>query len=643
MNKALSIKQPQERGNISIFLEQICILLPIGAFLLWYFSLSAMDVRKMNDLGLVSIMPPSLLIGLALMMVSFTLTLLRPKLRTPVVLLHFALLLFMLFTIHIFIEQEPRFDIVYRHNGYTEYIMRTGTVDPNLDAYFSWPGFFVLSAFITRIAGYQSVLAYANWAPLFYNIIYMGPLYMIFTSFTSNKRLVCLSMWIFAISNWIGQDYFSPQGLNLFLYLVIIAILVTWFKSPPERRMPVLAARLKRIRFLSQFYAWLTAPSATASLPTSPLQRYALLASLLTVFGFSVFGHQLTPFFILVSVTALGLFSRCSPKIWWLPLALAAMIAAWLIFMARPYLAGHMDQAFGGLAKIMDIFSSNVSNRLSGNPQHSFIARMRIIMTFLLWLLAFFGGLFRLIRGHKDANAAILAVAPIILLVIQPYGGEMLLRCYLFMLVGMSFFAASIFFDVPSLADLKKISWLAHVSRHFNHSALLINKATRKFPQLQGVLIVMLLFVLLSGFLFTRYGNENVDYKTYDEVNGVFHLYDIAAPHSLFVAGWLGTPWQVKDFEKFQLATLADNDTLTNAIDQNNVNTLIRFMRSQPHPQAYILFSRSQKAWFNAMSGLPAGKLDTFENAVEASGDFNLIYRNSDIQIYQLVSAVQGE
>ncbi|WP_040447232.1 hypothetical protein [Ktedonobacter racemifer] len=628
---------------MAAFLELVCILLPIGAFLLWYFSLSAMDVRKMNDLGLVSIMPPSLFIGLALMMVSFTLTLQRPKLRTPIILLHFALLLFMLFTIHIFIEQEPRFDIVYRHNGYTEYIMRTGTVDPSLDAYFSWPGFFVFSAFVTRIAGYQSVLAYANWAPLFYNIIYMGPLYMIFTTFTSNKRLVWLSMWIFAISNWIGQDYFSPQGLNLFLYLVIIAILVTWFKSPPERRISALPARLGRIRFVSQFYAWLTAPSATASIPTLPLQRYALLASLLTVFGFSVFGHQLTPFFILASVTALVLFSRCSPKVWWLPLALAAMIAAWLIFMARPYLAGHMDQAFGGLTKIMGIFSSNVSNRLSGNPEHSFIARMRIIMTFLLWLLALFGGTFRLIKGHKDANAAILAIVPIILLVIQPYGGEMLLRCYLFMLVGMSFFAASIFFDVPSLADLKNISWFARVSRRFNNNALLTNKTIRNFPQLQGILIAMLLFVLLSGFLFTRYGNENTDYKTYDEVNGVFHLYDIAAPHSLFVAGWLGTPWQVKDFEKFQLVTLADDDTLINAVDTNTVNTVIRFMQSQPHSQAYILFSRSQKTWFNAMSGLPAGKLDSFENTVALSGDFNLVYRNNDIQIYQLVSAAKGE
>src|SRR2546422_651786 len=114
------------------------------------------------------------------------------------------------------------------------YIMRTGTADPNLDTYFSWPGFFVLSAFVTQVAGYQSILSYAGWAPVFNNLIYVGPMYMIFTSFTTDKRLIWLGLWFFYLTNWIGQDYFSPQGLNFFLYLVIIAILLKWFKIPPK-------------------------------------------------------------------------------------------------------------------------------------------------------------------------------------------------------------------------------------------------------------------------------------------------------------------------------------------------------------------------------------------------------------------------
>src|SRR5215813_693656 len=154
----------------------------------------------------------------------------------------------------------PRFSIVYRHAGYTEYIMRTGGVDPALDAYFSWPGFFSLNALITKLAGYPDVLNYAMWAPVFYNVFYFGPLYMLFTSFTNNKRIVYLAIWFFYLTNWIGQDYFSPQGLNFFLYLVIIAILVKWFKVPPERERRPLGPRWRKIPFLARIYPWLTAP-----------------------------------------------------------------------------------------------------------------------------------------------------------------------------------------------------------------------------------------------------------------------------------------------------------------------------------------------------------------------------------------------
>ncbi|HYU76851.1 MAG TPA: hypothetical protein VEL31_29640, partial [Ktedonobacteraceae bacterium] len=136
----------------------------------------------MNDLGMISTFPPSFIISLIILTVSFCLALRQPRVRTPLLLLHLLLLIFMLYGIENLVEEAPRFAVVYRHAGYTEYIMRTGSVDPNLDAYFSWPGFFVLSALVTRIAGYHDILSYAGWAPVFFNLIYAGPLYMIFTS-----------------------------------------------------------------------------------------------------------------------------------------------------------------------------------------------------------------------------------------------------------------------------------------------------------------------------------------------------------------------------------------------------------------------------------------------------------------------------
>ena len=97
------------------------------------------------------------------MTVGFSLTLQRLQLRVSLLALYLVLVIIMLYGVENIIEEAPRFSVVYRHAGYTEYIMRTGTVDPSLDAYFSWPGFFVLNAFVTRVAGYQTILAYAGW------------------------------------------------------------------------------------------------------------------------------------------------------------------------------------------------------------------------------------------------------------------------------------------------------------------------------------------------------------------------------------------------------------------------------------------------------------------------------------------------
>ena len=131
--------------------DVLCIALPLGAFLLWLASLSSVDLSRMNDLGLISVFSPVTFIALAMMLISFALSLRQPK--TPVLLLHLLLLIFMLYGVTTLVEQAPRFSVLYRHAGYTEYIMRTSTVDPGLDAYFNWPGFFVLVAFVTKLSG----------------------------------------------------------------------------------------------------------------------------------------------------------------------------------------------------------------------------------------------------------------------------------------------------------------------------------------------------------------------------------------------------------------------------------------------------------------------------------------------------------
>lgn len=288
-------------------------VLPIGILASWWVSLQGINLQQMNDLGLVSVFSPFTLLALALMMFSFCVSLRRPQLRTPILLLHVCLLICMLYGVTALIEEAPRFSVVYRHAGYVEYIMRTGTVDPNLDAYFNWPGFFILSALVTRISGYPSILSYAAWAPVFLNLLYLGPLFTLLSTLTSNKRLVWLALWFFYLTNWIGQDYYSPQGLAFFLYLVMIGLLLRWFRVQAGAKPTRWAELLSNLPSCAgKGYRWLAAPDSGVAPPSAGL-RWTVLALLLLIFAFIVSSHPLTPFFVLASVTALVLFRRCTP------------------------------------------------------------------------------------------------------------------------------------------------------------------------------------------------------------------------------------------------------------------------------------------------------------------------------------------
>src|SRR4051812_29231773 len=106
------------------------VLLPVGTLFLWFISLKAVDIGRMNDLGLISVLPPSIIIALIILTISFCLTLRQPQIRSPMLLLHLVLLIFMLYSITILLEKEPGTPSVYQRAGLTEYIMRTGSVNP---------------------------------------------------------------------------------------------------------------------------------------------------------------------------------------------------------------------------------------------------------------------------------------------------------------------------------------------------------------------------------------------------------------------------------------------------------------------------------------------------------------------------------
>jgi hypothetical protein len=486
--------------------------------------------------------------------------------------------------------------------GIVDYVSDRGEVDPYLDAFHNWPAFFILTSMVTNLAGLESPAVFALWAPVFLNLLYLGPLLMIVRTATSDRRLIWLAVWLFYMGNWIGQDYLSPQGFNYFLYLTIIGILLNWFQ-PDHAEETALTRLMRRNRFLARIGQSIErrfADTQPLSAAPRPGRQAALMAIVILLFVAVVPSHQLTPFATIAATGALVLFGRITPR--GLPLLMIVVTGTWISYMTVPFLAGHVDDVLSAVGDLSGNVDDNFLNRVRGSAQHVQIVYIRLGMALFFWLLAFAGWLRRHREGIGDLPLMLLAGVPFFLLGLQTYGGELLLRVYLFSLPFMAFFVACIFYPTP------------------------IRGRTWATPLLIGILCL----ILGVGFLYSRYGNERMDYFTPQEVEAVERLYAIAEPGSLLVAGTQTLPWRHKNYNEFGY------QSIERYVRNNDVPGVIAAMNNPNFKDAYLILTRSQHASAELFTGWPLGTWEAFVASVYGSGAFEVVYQNEDATILHL-------
>jgi len=581
-------------------------LLPFGlvtlSLLLWIFALSKINLSDLTDLGLISALPLEAFIALGILTISFSMVITRPNLNTRIAFLHLIVVVFMLYGITAIIEEVPRFGPSWRHAGVIDYIMRHGSVNPRIDAYFNWPGMFIMGALITQIAGLDSAIFMLSWAPMFFQLLYMGPLWIIYSSLNKSKRLVWLAIWIYYISNWVGQDYFSPQAMNFFYFLVILAIFIHWFRKTDPGENWLSGNRLiRKIPFVAKFLDKALSSEVHQSESASPAQKAILLVMVVVIYFVSITSHQLTQFAILISLILLLVFQRITPRL--VPVILLILSSMWIVYMASAYMSGRlaeMLQVFGSLDTALD---ANLVNRMSGSPGHVIVTRIRLVVTLGIWLAAFAGFIRNWIRGRVELTAALLVAAPFPLLAMQSYGGEMLMRIFLFSLPLGSYLAAALVFPLK----LDPPSW--------------------RYTALIGVISV----VLISVFWFTRYGNERMEYFSPEEVEAVEYAYTHMEEGSLLATVTTNLAYKSKNYELYRYTKLEDQIVYKDMVAILNTVYNPRFKAS------YFLLTRSQKAYIEMFYGNDAVDWDAFFAVLLAAPDSSVVYQNKDAILLEFI------
>ncbi|MFE0522650.1 lipopolysaccharide biosynthesis protein [Streptomyces sp. NPDC058954] len=571
----------------------------VAALLLYWvpaLGLGETDLDGMGGLGLISVLPLPTLVGAALLVAVFASLLWLGREHKALLLITLLATVVSLHALPAVLETEPRFPTAYQHLGFLDYIDRTGSAVPDLDARWSWPGFFAVAAFVGRACGVTDFTEVVRWWPLTIQLLYLAPMFLLVRSMRASWRAKWTGIWIFVLSGWVGQDYFSPQGFTYLLYLAFVAILLVWFRAP---RMIWTKRR----------------PGEAEVEPVDRRQQAVLLGVLIGLFAASVPAHQLTPFVMLGVLTALVLVGRSELR--GLPVLFAVLVAVWVGFMAEPYWSGHFDDLFGGVGGVGSNVSTSVSGRIQGGDStHKLVLYTRVLLAGGVMTFACWGWWRRRDHKYRERSLLVLTFVPFLGFGMQSYGGEMALRVFMFAVPGAALLAGLALFPRTGVTAEER------------------DKDRVSLAPLAALLAGLL---LMGGFLVARWGNEPFERVRPGEVAAMDYVYAHDKPTVRLL--WLSNdtvndvtpamPWGTKDMERVNyVPTLAPADPVL-------VSGLVKALKDAG-PNSYLMINESQLTYLRMDVGYSATWGPRLIQNLDRRPELKKVYVNSDVTVYAL-------
>jgi hypothetical protein len=425
-----TVAAPARMTKLPLRVRPSDALLP-AALVLWLVALQGVRIDAINDWGLLSALPVTFFVAVGLLLVSIAFALTDEELSPLRLGLHAVALVFVLQGTIALLFPEPNYPWVYKHVGVVGYINLHGAVNPTVDIYQNWPGFFAVAAFFTKIAGVGSPLAFAKWAPVYFNLFFCLELAFVLRALPLTRRTRWLAVFLFIAANWVGQDYFAPQALAFGLSLAVFGIVLKWLRVDRQPALVRAAGRLARRMLRAPEKVRADAPGDELS----QLSGWALplvLGSMMTMFAVVVFSHQLSPFLVLFGIALLAAAGMVRPR--WVVVALGAIVFGYLALhltylRSEGHLAGspfNPRELIGALSNPFDNAHSAGFSSANPMPGRSITALASPVLILGLWALAAVGAVRRVRNGLPALLLVLLAASPAFLVVGQNYGGEAL-------------------------------------------------------------------------------------------------------------------------------------------------------------------------------------------------------------------------
>jgi hypothetical protein len=545
--------------------QRISIFLTIISLILW--SISITQARfEIGKFGLIGGFPFLFFVSLGILTIASALLWTSKEHYWRLLLTQLCFLVISLFMAHLLVGgAQPLYAWSVGELGNPEYIIRTGHINPSIWQLWqhNWPSNDIFQSVMLLFTG-NNTGNFADFLP-WLPIIW--------------QALLFFPVFIF-LKNTISE--FNPNYLWAGMWIFYLASWPGIQNNGPQPFGTFLAFSVLAI--LSSFEIWRKNVSSLG-------HRALIVIILLAV----TTGHFLSS--LVAFSTSMGSFVSRRLQSIAIPLFACLFIILWAVFGAGIYNTVKIPVMIDRALTVGQAIQSGISNQISSSESHSVVSLIRLVFSGMFLLIASIGGIiaFKFKRNrYLDISVLSVLIANGILAIIigSGYSHELFNRFFIYFLPVLVYFSVK-------LLDFR----------------------------FTAALLAILLIIGLPFSFVSQYGNQEMDYLSSANINGVYNFQQYTSHGEITGAGPAGL---MRNAEAYHTSSIDD-------IYNDNGDLDIKFRNWAGDPYAYLPHYVNFDNCFRARMDFYLNKPEVLLNlqkSLDTISHCNRIFSNPDMDLY---------